>query len=140
MLSKERHQTATGPGWKVVIRGNPRGCTGAPMNGFAGNTTLFQIVPWLGSWITLTASQAVFKISGFKGVRRWQEIGGLCSPTSQPENPLIFLCLIGFNTHEVRALVRPICIGPAIIAIRNIHSVRVKFRGKFISTMALFML
>jgi hypothetical protein len=30
-------------------------------------------------------------------VRSWQEIGGLCSHTSQLEKPLIFLGLIGFN-------------------------------------------
>jgi hypothetical protein len=32
-----------------------------------------------------------------RGVRNWQEIGGLCSHTSQLEKPLIFLGLIGFN-------------------------------------------
>jgi hypothetical protein len=30
-------------------------------------------------------------------VRSWQEIGGFCSHTSQLENPLVFIGLIGFN-------------------------------------------
>jgi hypothetical protein len=38
--------------WKVAIGANPRGCIGAPMSGFAGNMTPYQIAPWLGWWIT----------------------------------------------------------------------------------------
>jgi hypothetical protein len=51
----------------------------------------------VGSWITSIVSQAVFKVGAFGGMRSWQEIGGLCSHTSQLEKPLIFLGLIGFN-------------------------------------------
>lgn len=35
--------------WKAVTGANLRECTGALMSGFAGNTTLSQIVPWSGS-------------------------------------------------------------------------------------------
>lgn len=52
--------------WKVATGASPRECTGAPMSGFAANTTRCQIAPWLGSWNTSGASQAVSKI-GVKG-------------------------------------------------------------------------
>src|SRR5680860_192875 len=49
--------------WKAVTGASPRGCTGAPMSGFAGNMTPSQIAPWSGSWITCLV---VSKIGEFR--------------------------------------------------------------------------